>query len=96
MTTAMEQRLERYERVQDAEYDTYLSERMDAFQAQSLGFWREQRILMMREISAIEKHLAGDECDEIVTPSAWHERLVDCRAQLVIIEGRLEELGVAN
>ena len=92
----MDNRLERYERVQDAEYDTYLQERMDAFQAQSLGFWREQRILMMREISRIEKHLAEDESDAIVTPSAWHERLVDCRNQLVIIEGRLAEMGVVS
>ena len=96
MIQPMDNRLERYERVQDAEYDTYLQERMDAFQAQSLGFWREQRVLMMREISAIEKHLAEGECDEIVTPSAWHERLVDCRKQLVIIEGRLEQMGVVS
>ena len=96
MILQMDNRLERYERVQDAEYDTYLQERMDAFHSQSVGFWREQRILMMREISNIEKHLAEDESDAIVTPSAWYERLVDCRGQLVIIEARLEELGVAS
>ena len=98
----MDNRLERYERVQDAELETYLKEDVNELLGrlregfnQSLGFWREQRILLMREIDRIEKHLANNECDEYVNPRAWRERLADCRTQLGVVEAQLREMEVS-
>jgi len=98
MIQPMDNRLERYEGVQDAEYEAYLKESEACWPTSlSVEFWRTERICMMREISRIEKHLAEDEIDKYVTRSAWHERLVDCRMQLEKIEARLRQLEeVAN
>ena len=92
----MDNRLERYERVQDAEQEAYLREPDGSFPMSGAGFWRNERILLMREISKIEQHLANNECDEIVTAEDWNRWLVECRIQLRNVEAQLEGLGVAN
>ena len=88
----MDNQLERYERVQDAELETYLSEPRQVYSR--ADFLHNKRIYLMREVARIEKHLAEDECDAIVTASDWHERLVDCRAQIVVVETQIKELEV--
>ena len=94
MILQMDNHLERYERVQDGEFETYLSEPRQVYSR--ADFLHNKRIYLMREIERIEKHLANNECDEYVNPRAWRERIEDCRTQLVTVEAQLKELEVAN
>jgi len=82
MIQPMDNRLERYEGTQDAEYQAYLSEPQDT----GADLLYSMRSYLMLEIPRIEQHLAEDACDRYVTAEQWQERLTDCRAQLVRID----------
>ena len=78
----MDNRLERYENGQDAEYQAYLNEP----QEEAADLLYSMRSYLMLEIPRIEKHLAENDCDRYVTAEQWQERLTECQAQLVRID----------
>ena len=71
----MDSKLATYLDQQDKAYATYL-------RGDQLASKNDERIYLMREISCIEKHLANDESDNLVTPAQWYDRLVECRTRL--------------
>ena len=84
----MDNRLERYENGQDAEYQAYLNEPQEA-EGEVVALHDERRHLM-HEIRAIEGILAIDDKYSLVTPAHWNERLVECKARIEKIDGLLK------
>jgi len=78
----MDNTLERYERVQDAEFQAYVSEPQET----GADLLYSMRSYLLLEIPRIEQHLAEGDSDEYVTAEQWQERLTECRAQLVRID----------
>jgi len=85
--STMDSRLDRYLDQQDSEYSTYLET--------DTGYPvtpQDEKTYLQREISCIERHLSLDECDSLVTPDQWLDRLTECRARL---RGLLEQEAAA-
>ena len=83
-------RLDRYENGQDAEYQTYLNEPAEVEAPDDTTILHEERRHLTYEISSIEKILEIDNKYDLVTPEHWKARLDECNSRMAMIDVMLK------